>query len=50
MRLLRNSIAALAAGALMTFATQSQAAPADEETLDVTFIIHCCLGNVFWEP
>ena len=50
MRLLHSSIAALVAGALMSFATQSQAAPADEETLDVTFIIHCCLGNVFWEP
>ena len=50
MKVLRISLAALAAGALMTFAAQSTAAPADEETLDVTFIIHCCLGNVFWEP
>jgi len=50
MGFLRTSITALVAGALMAFATQSQAAPADEETLDITFIIHCCLGNVFWEP
>ena len=50
MRLSKSLMAAIVGGALIMFAAPSQAAPADEETLDVTFIIHCCLGNVFWEP
>ena len=39
---------------LTTTALVSSAIPAmaklDDDKLDVTVIIHCCLGNVFWEP
>ena len=53
----RNSIAALAAGFFLLFSTQPSMATHDEavyytdwDPLDVTMIIHCCPGNVFWEP
>jgi simple sugar transport system substrate-binding protein len=47
----RSAIAALAAGLLMAFAAQpGTAGPQDEETLEVTFILHCCEGITFWEP
>ena len=51
MRIIPSLFAALAASALLTFAAQpSVAGPKDEAPLDITFIIHCCEGNVFWEP
>ena len=51
MRVVPSVCAALAAGAVLTFVAQPSAAgPQDEAPLDITFIIHCCEGNVFWEP
>ena len=51
MRIGTSLLAALGAGALFTFVAQPSAAgPKDEAPLDITFIIHCCEGNVFWEP
>ena len=51
MKFVRSMLAASAAGILMMFAAQpGVAAPQDEETIEVTFIIHCCLGNPFFEP
>ena len=49
MRIGPSVLAALAASALLTFVAQpSTAGPKDEAPLDITFIIHCCEGNVFW--
>lgn len=51
MRVIPSVCAALAAGACsLFFAQPSTAGPKDEAPLDITFIIHCCEGNVFWEP
>jgi simple sugar transport system substrate-binding protein len=52
MNTVRTVLAALAAGlALMVVTFSAQAQIKDpNETLRVTFIIHCCEGNAFWEP
>ena len=52
MTTIRNLLAALAAGLALILATQAAQAQIKDpnETLRVTFIIHCCEGNLFWEP
>jgi simple sugar transport system substrate-binding protein len=47
---LRTCLLAGFAGASVFAASQPASARMDNDKLDVTVIIHCCLGNVFWEP
>ena len=49
MRTLRGVFAACAAGLLLTFEAQPGLAQ-DEEPVDVTYVIVCCPGDLFWEP
>jgi simple sugar transport system substrate-binding protein len=42
-------LAGLATTALAT-GTMPAMAKMDDDKIDITVIIHCCLGNVFWEP
>lgn len=52
MKTVRNVIAAAAAGLVLILAAQSAQAQIKDpsETLRVTVIVHCCEGNLFWEP
>jgi simple sugar transport system substrate-binding protein len=47
---IRNYILAALAGLAFGFAAQPAAAKLNDDKIDVTLIVHCCLGNVFWEP
>jgi simple sugar transport system substrate-binding protein len=50
MKSIRNDLLAGFASLALVAASQSASAKMDNDKLDVTVIIHCCLGNVFWEP
>lgn len=43
-------LAALAAVTLGVFVAQPGQAKLDDDNVDVTLIVHCCPGNVFFEP
>ena len=49
MKALRGALSALAAGLMLTFVAQPGVAQ-DEEPIDVTYVIVCCPGDLFWEP
>jgi simple sugar transport system substrate-binding protein len=40
----------MAAIAAASLSAQPASAKLDNDKIDITVIIHCCLGNVFWEP
>ena len=50
MNVLRSTLAACAAGLMLTFAAQPGVAAEDEEPIDVTHIIVSGAGDLFWEP
>jgi simple sugar transport system substrate-binding protein len=50
MNIVRNTIAACAAGSLLSFAAQPVVADTHEEPVEITFIHACCPGALFWEP
>ena len=45
-KILLSALAAFSFGV----ATTPASAKLDDDKIDVTLVIHCCLGNVFWEP
>ena len=52
MKTVQSILAAAVAALALILATQSTQAQIKDpdETLTVTFIFHCCEGNLFWEP
>lgn len=50
MRKIARFVLSAAAGAAFAVGASPASAKTDDDKIDVTVIIHCCLGNVFWEP
>lgn len=50
MKFFRKLALSAVATAALAFATQPSFAKLDNDEVDITLIVHCCLGNSFWEP
>lgn len=50
MKQLRSTALAIGACAALAIGAQPAAAKMGDDKIDVTLIIHCCIGNAFWEP